>query len=183
MQLFPYGHATHPQWQMAAALVLAQVRAQMALHGYATAPTLALLYITDHYAAQAQDILEQLQAELPLVTDWSGTVGVGIVSNNVEYWDEPALSLMLLELPSDQYRVFSGVAPLGMGFEAHTALVHADGDTADLAELVEEMAARTDAGYVFGGVSSSPPAACSLLWAAMAISVAMERPAASSAAG
>jgi len=155
MQLFPYGHATHPQWQMAAALVLAQVRAQMALHGYATAPTLALLYITDHYAAQAQDILEHLQAELPLVTDWSGTVGVGIVSNNVEYWDEPALSLMLLELPSDQYRVFSGVAPLGMGFEAHTALVHADGDAADLAELVEEMAARTDAGYVFGGVSSS----------------------------
>ena len=66
MKLFPCGHATHPQWQMAAALVLAQVRAQMALHGYATAPTLALLYITDHYAAQAQDILEHLQAELPL---------------------------------------------------------------------------------------------------------------------
>jgi len=155
MQLFPYGHATHPQWQMAAALVLAQVRAQMALHGYASAPTLALLYITDHYAGQAQDILEHLQAELPLVTDWSGTVGVGIVSNNVEYWDEPAMALMLLELPSDQYRVFSGVAPLGMGFEAHTALVHADGSTADLAELVEEMAARTDSGYVFGGIASS----------------------------
>ena len=59
MKLFPYGHATHPQWRMAAGLVLAQVRAQMALHGYASAPTLALLYITDHYAAQAQDILDQ----------------------------------------------------------------------------------------------------------------------------
>jgi hypothetical protein len=55
---------------------------------------------------------------LPLVTDWSGTVGVGIVANNVEYWDEPAMAVMLLELPSDQYRVFSGVAPLGLGFEA-----------------------------------------------------------------
>ena len=31
MKLFPYGHATHPQWRMAAGLVLAQVRAQMAL--------------------------------------------------------------------------------------------------------------------------------------------------------
>ena len=51
MKLFPYAHATHPQWGMAAGLVLAQLRAQMALHGYASNPTLALLYITDHYAA------------------------------------------------------------------------------------------------------------------------------------
>ena len=155
MKLFPYAHATHPQWQMAAALVLAQLRAQMALHGYASAPTLALLYTTDHYAGSAQDILEHLGAELPLVTDWSGTVGVGIVSNNVEYWDEPAMAVMLLELAVDQYRVFSGVAPLGLGFEAHTALVHADPETADLGELLEEMAQRTDAGYLFGGLTSS----------------------------
>ncbi len=155
MKLFPYAHATHPQWQMAAALVLAQLRAQMALKGYAHAPTLALLYITDRYAGSAQDILDYLGAELPLVTDWSGTVGVGIVANNVEYWDEPAMALMLLELPSDQYRVFSGVAPLGLGFEAHAALVHADPETADLGELIGEMAQRTDAGYVFGGLTSS----------------------------
>ena len=155
MKLFPYGHATHPQWQMAAALVLAQLRAQMALHGYAANPTLALLYITDHYAEQAQDILEYLGAELPLVTDWSGTVGVGISSNNVEYFDEPALAVMLLELPSDQYRVFSGVAPLGLGFEAHSALVHADGLTPDISELVFELAHRTDAAFLFGGLSSS----------------------------
>jgi small ligand-binding sensory domain FIST len=155
MKLFPYGHATHPQWQMAAALVLAQLRAQMALHGYATNATLALLYITDHYANQAQDILEYLGAELPLITDWSGTVGVGISSNNVEYFDEPAMAVMLLEVPPDQYRVFSGVAPLGLGFEMHTALVHADGATPDIGELVFELAHRTDAGFLFGGLSSS----------------------------
>lgn len=155
MKLFPYGHATHPQWPMAAGLVLAQLRAQMTLHGYASAPTLALLYITDHYAAQAQDILDHLSAELPEITDWSGTVGVGIAANNVEYFDEPALAVMLLELPTDQYRVFSGVAPLGLGFQAHTALVHADGSTHDLGELIDEMARRTDSGYLFGGLSSS----------------------------
>ncbi len=38
MSLFPYAHATHPQWPMAAALVLAQLRAQMTLPGYATTP-------------------------------------------------------------------------------------------------------------------------------------------------
>lgn len=155
MKLFPYGHATHPQWRMAAGLVLAQLRAQMALHGYASAPTLALLYITDHYAPQAPEILAHLSGELPEITDWSGTVGVGIASNNVEYFDEPALAVMLCELPPDQYRVFSGVAPLGLGFEAHTALVHADPAGPELNELIHEMAARTASGYLFGGLSSS----------------------------
>ncbi|MDR3369343.1 FIST C-terminal domain-containing protein [Rhodoferax sp.] len=155
MKLFPYAHATHPRWDMAVGLVLAQLRAQMTLHGYAANPTLALLYITDHYVAHAQDILEQLSSELPEVTDWTGTVGVGIASNNVEYFDEPALAVMLCELPTDQYRVFSGVAPLGLAFEAHTALVHADPHTAELSDLIVEMAARTDSGYLFGGLSSS----------------------------
>ncbi len=144
MKLFPYGHATHPQWQMAAGLVLAQLRAYLALPGYAKSPTLALLYITDHYAPHAQDILDHLSAELPDVTDWSGTVGVGIASNNVEYFDEPALTVMLCELPHDQYRVFSGVSPpppASSGrFKAHTALVHADAATPDVAELIDEMA-------------------------------------------
>ena len=155
MKLFPYAHATHPQWGMAANLVLAQLRAQMALHGYASNPTLGLLYITDHYAADAAAILAHLSAELPELTDWAGTVGVGIAANNVEYMDEPALAVMLCELASDQYRVFSGVSPLGMAFEAHTALVHADGMTPDLPELVSELAERTGSGFVFGGLSSS----------------------------
>ena len=158
MKLFPTGHATHPDWRMAAGLVLAQLRAQMALADYARTPTLGLLYITDHYAADAQHLLDHLGAELPEITDWSGTVGIGVSANNAEYFDEPALTVMLCELPSDQYRVFSGVAPLGSsemsGFEAHTALVHADPATHDLPELIGEMAGRTDTGYLFGGLSS-----------------------------
>jgi small ligand-binding sensory domain FIST len=155
MQLFPFGHATHPQWQMAAGLVLAQLRAQMTLPGYAANPTLGLLYITDHYANAAQDILDHLGAELPEVTDWSGTVGVGIASSNVEYFDQPALAVMLCGVPSDQYRVFSGVAPLPPAFTPHTALVHADASTPELAELIAEMADRTTTGYLFGGLASS----------------------------
>jgi small ligand-binding sensory domain FIST len=163
MKLFPHAHATHPQWRMAAALVLAQLRAQMALPDHAGAPPLGLLYITDHYASEAQAILEHLGAELPEVTDWVGTVGVGIAANNVEYFDEPALAVMLCDLAPEQYRVFSGVAPLsangrgrnGETFEAHTALVHADGNTPELAELIVELAERTRSGYVFGGLASS----------------------------
>jgi len=160
MKLFPYGHATHPQWQMAAGLVLAQLRAHLALPEYANAPPLGLLYITDAYAHDAQDILDYLSAELPEVTDWAGTVGGGIAANNVEYFDEPAMCVMLCDVSSEHFRVFSGVAPLvhatgNNPFIAHTALVHADAQTPDVTELIAELASRTESGYVFGGLASS----------------------------
>ncbi len=179
MKPFLCAHATHPQWGMAAALVLTQLRAQQAAQqqtsgaptphggGGADLPSLALLYITDHYLDHAQDLLDHLMAALPEVTDWVGTVGLGIAVSGVEYFDEPALALMLLDVPPNQYRVFSGVAPLpaavasvgGHGgdgdFVASTALVHADAATPDVADLIVELAQRTATGYVFGGLSSS----------------------------
>ena len=85
------------------------------------------------------------------------------------------MAVMLCELPHDHYRVFSGVSPLPPArsglFKAHTALVHADAATPDVAELIAEMAERTESGYVFGGLASSRHARrCSLRSAATATS-------------
>lgn len=154
MKLFPCGHATHPQWRMAANLVLAQLQAQMALPDHASQPRLGLLYITDHFASDAQDLLDHLRQALPGVTDWAGTVGIGVAVNNAEYFDEPAMALMLCDVSPTQYRVFSGVSPLPAGW-ADAALVHADPHTPELTELISEMAARTQQGYLFGGLSAS----------------------------
>ena len=159
MKLFPCGHATHPQWRMAAGLTLAQLRAQMALPDYASTPRLGLLYITDHYASQAQAILDHVRAELPDVTDWAGTTGVGICAHQAEYWDEPALAILLCDVAPEHYRVFSGLAPLpaaGAGpWQARTALVHAEAQTPELGELMAELAGRTSDGFLFGGLASA----------------------------
>jgi small ligand-binding sensory domain FIST len=168
MKPFPFGHATHPQWRMAAGLVIAQLRAQMALPQNAQAPTLGLAYFTDHYADEAQALLDHLRQELPQITSWAGTVGVGIASNNVEYFDEPALAVMLCELPADSYRVFSGVSPMAASaeFSPHAALVHADGHTPDLPELLGELAQRTASNYLFGGLASSRQSFPQMAWQA-----------------
>lgn len=159
MKPFPLAHATHPDWRMAAALVLAQLRAQAGV-----LPRLALIYITDHFATHAQAMLDHLMAGLPEVTDWVGATGVGIAATGVEYVDEPALAVMLIDLPPEQYRVFNGVLPLpaawaapgkGDRFAAHTALVHADANTPDFTELLSELAERTLSGGVFGGLVAS----------------------------
>ena len=148
---FLHAHATHPDWRMALSLALAQIDAQRKRR--AAPPTLGWVYISDHYAAAAQPLYDSLRRQWPEVA-WVGCVGVGVAASGVEYIDEPALVLMLAALPRQQFRVYSGAQPLG-SFAAHTALVHADGATHDLGELLAEFAERTTSGYLFGGLASS----------------------------
>jgi small ligand-binding sensory domain FIST len=157
MKSFLYAHATHPDWRLALAMAAAQIEIQRASPGHSSQPTLGWLYFSDHYAADATALLAELQRRWPEAS-WVGAVGVGIAANGVEYFDEPALSLMLAELPREQFRVFSGTRPLSAqtsGFEAATALVHADPATSDLGELICELADCTSTGYLFGGLASA----------------------------
>ncbi|MEP6876528.1 MAG: FIST N-terminal domain-containing protein [Burkholderiales bacterium] len=153
MNRFLHGHATHPDAAMALALAAAQIEAQRSGPGHATAPTLGWLYLTDHFAPRADALLADVQRRWPGVS-WVGATGVGIAAGGVEYFDEPALSLMLAELPREHFCVFSGARRLG-GFAAHSANVHADPGTDDLAELIRDMSARTATGYLFGGLASA----------------------------
>jgi small ligand-binding sensory domain FIST len=159
MKLFAHAHATHPDWRMAVALAAAQIDAQRsdAAGVHIHQPTLGWVYFSDHYAPQAQALLAELQRRWPGVA-WVGASGVGVSANGVEYFDEPALALMLADLPREQFRVFSGVRPLSQalaGFVAATAQVHADGRTASLEELIADMSARTSTGYLYGGLASA----------------------------
>lgn len=153
MKTFLQAHATHADAGKALALAGAQIEAQRRLPGRATHPTLGWLYLTDHYAAAAEQLLAQVQQRWPGV-HWVGAVGIGVAAGGQEHFDAPALSLMLAEMPADEFRVFSGARPLA-DFAAHTAQVHADPSTEDLAELIKDMSQRTATGYLFGGLASA----------------------------
>ena len=165
---FLVGHATHPDWRMALALAAAQIDAARASQqpapfahpsSAAAAPveagvsTLGLVYFSDRYAPDALALLQELHQRWPGVA-WVGCPAVGVAATGVEYFDEPALALMLCDLPEGSFEVFSGARPLS-GQAAHTALVHADPQTPDLAELVDELSQRVDTGYLFGGAVSA----------------------------
>lgn len=159
MKLYLHAHATHPDAHMALALAAAQVEAQRGSRDAISQPTIGWLYLTDHFTAQAGTVLADAQQRWPGVA-WVGAVGVGIAGNGVEYFDEPALSLMLGDVPRDRFRVFSGVRPLGgpgtaSMFDASTAQVHADPGTSELSELIAELSDRTSTGYLFGGLASA----------------------------
>jgi small ligand-binding sensory domain FIST len=150
---FLTGHATHPDARMALALAAAQVDAQAAQRPAGSPlPRLGLVYFSDRYAAQARALFDDLRARWPGVR-WAGCAAVGVAASGVEYFDEPALVLMLCALPEGSFEVWSGQRPMGAG--AHTALVHADPATPELTELVAELSERTATGYLFGGLVSS----------------------------
>ena len=155
MHGFLVGHAAHPDWRAALALAAVQVETRRAAHEASAAGPLrlGLIYLTDHYAAQARSVLDALQQRWPGVS-WVGSVGVGVAAGGVEYFNEPALVLMLAALPAGRFEVFSGARKL-QRIEPFSALVHADPATPDLAELIAEMSDRTASGYLFGGLSSS----------------------------
>lgn len=183
MLRFLQAHATHPAPELALELVWAQLAAQMSVPSGTAgpgltaselgpeAPTLGWCYLSDGLAHGAQAVLDGLRQRMPQVA-WVGAVGAGVLATHVEYMDEPALVVMLCNLPREDFRIFHGRQPLpaltrgrrhlpdasvpgNPGWRAHTALVHADARTPDLPELIAELASRTDTGYLFGGLSAS----------------------------
>ena len=155
MSPFLVGHATHPDWRMALALAAAQVDAQRAAQeaGGGGPLTLGLVYFTDAYAPQARPLLAALRERWPGLA-WVGSVGVGVAAGGVEYFDEPALVLMLCDLAPGRFELFSGTQRLRR-IDAFSALVHADPATTELGELLAKLSDRTASGYLFGGLSSS----------------------------
>ena len=154
MPRFVVGHAAHPDWKGALSLASAQIERQQG----SQEASLGLVYFTDHYAPHAQALYDALHARWPGVA-WAGTVGIGVCASGVEYFDEPALVLMLSTLPPGRFRIFSGARPLAQ-IEPATALVHADARAHELAELLDDLSARTSSGYLFGGVAASRTRSC-----------------------
>ena len=159
--LFRHGHATHPNWHMAAELALAQIEGQAADARYERHATLGFLYVTAPFADALDGIAQLLRARTG-VADWVGTVGHAVCATSAEYVAEPAVSVMLGAFPPGATQLFSGRRRLpgtgdrtGSGAQAaHTALVHADPGMPDLGGLVVDVAGKTASGGVFGGIAS-----------------------------
>ncbi len=69
---------------------------------------LGFLYATDALAGELQQLLVRLKTHAPRL-DWVGSLGVGLCSTGREYYDEPALVLMIGNFPADSYRLLPGL--------------------------------------------------------------------------
>jgi len=158
MSQFRHAHATGDDWQACVARCVSALNRPPA----DTLGRLGFAYFTEALLPHAGEIISTLR-ELTGVADWTGSVGMGVLATGVEYMNEPALAVMIAEVPERSYRIFSGKKrPPALGertgtgaMASHFAIVHGDPRTPDMGELVSDMAARLESGYLVGGVSSA----------------------------
>src|SRR5210317_1953000 len=62
------------------------------------------LYLSDALAEMAEPLIERLK-ERTGITAWVGTVGIGIIGGEEEYYDEPAMAIMIAAFNEADYRL------------------------------------------------------------------------------
>lgn len=143
--------ASAPSWQAAMGSVLQSLGTPDPAHN------LGFVYVTDFHANDLDDILIFLR-QTTGIAKWVGSVGIGVVGSGVEYYDRPAISVLLAALPADGFTLFADAKRLphdvGLDSAAPVLLVHADPQIPDLQEVLADLARRSD-GFLIGGLSAS----------------------------
>ena len=107
-----------------------------------------LLYVTDPLGGDIDTIVEFLRARTG-IADWSGAVAPAICAPGVEYFDVPAMAVMLLDLPADGVRAF----PAPAATDGASASVHGNPQAPGVVDNVPELAEGTGA-YLVGGLAT-----------------------------
>ncbi len=159
MQTFLLGHAGGAEAGRLVDDCLAQIGAVPA------AANLGFIYATDALAADLPGIVEQLRKRSG-VERWTGTVGVGISATGREYYDEPALAVMLASFPEaamqplplqsrglDEFFAEAGGWLQRDAF--HFGVLHADPTSPATPQLIDGLAEITPGAFFVGGLTSS----------------------------
>ncbi|MEK7990962.1 MAG: FIST N-terminal domain-containing protein [Thiotrichaceae bacterium] len=161
MSQFKYGHANALHWEQAALNCLKQI-------GKVNNENLGFLYITDHFEDDINNITYYFQKETG-ITDWVGTVGIGICATGHEYFNVPAIVAMVGEFPEDSFKVFTRVHEEDDELEKFVlehqswvdskiplfGIVHANPRNSELPEMIVQLGESLGDGFLVGGLTSS----------------------------
>ena len=145
-------------WQEA----LGQVRSALAEAG-GTATT-GVVYVSDSVADRLPEIVEALTADTG-ITDWAGTVGMGVCGTGRAAFGRPAVAAAAFDFPQAAVRLVPGVredageagaglANWAAGQARATALLHADPRNRSMGEIVADLS-ETLGAFTVGGIASA----------------------------
>jgi len=124
---------------------------------------LGFLYVSDTFADSLDDILHHCQVTSG-VTHWLGSLGIGIIANNEEIYDQPAISILLCQFDESQ---FSMLEPVTSSDELLTsirvpeqsescfAFIHVDGYHENAQQLISTLAQELINCFIAGCSTSS----------------------------
>ena len=158
--MFTYSHVTGRDWRTVCNATLEALAEQDNPGG-----DLGFAYAHHALGPDLERIIERLRCELG-EGHWVGTVGLGVCSNGREIYDEPSLAVMLTDIAEpdlcilppiieDPAEALSATAVWRGKNQARFAIVHGDPTNPKLAELIDQLAAGLDHGFLIGGLTSS----------------------------
>lgn len=116
---------------------------------------LGLVYVTDPLGADIADIVDALRARTGVET-WRGAVAPAICATGIEYFDTPAMALMIFDVPGAVIAAFPGEPEghdLQVANRAQLGIVHGDPREASVLDAMPELAQSTGA-YLVGGLTT-----------------------------
>ena len=167
MPFFPCAHAGHPVWQHAAKQVVVQLQAQISMQATQMHTGLGVVYVSALYAEHAQEIAATLAQAFPQVQHWVGSVVQAVLGGDLDYGGTGALAVMLQDLETPAYEVFSSLAPWRKAIPTpRMALIHGDASTPQLAQALQQWRSHMAGTELVGGVSSVQPSHAQWVWGA-----------------
>ena len=125
---------------------------------------LAFIYATDQLAQDMGNIVTYLRHRTS-IKHWVGSVGIGICSEEVEYFDCSAIAVLAASLPENSFCIFPSISDSieelsikGQTWIQETSpsfgIVHGDPHNQRTPQLIKELA-KASYGFLVGGLTSS----------------------------
>jgi small ligand-binding sensory domain FIST len=136
------------------------------LHQLRDAPpeaSFGFIYVTDDMADEFGSLLQQCK-QATGIEHWTGTIGLAVISDNAELYDQPAASIMLADFPPESFTMLPLVSKpqqLDMlpeqlkDFATSFGVIHCDPLNPDTQEMIHELQERLENGFLVGGLTSS----------------------------
>jgi len=125
---------------------------------------IGFLYLTDRLAQNIEPIAARLKAATG-IDAWIGTVGIGVCASGVEYFDQPALCIMVGALPQRRFALFDAARQDLASFiernrswldlnPGNFGIVHADPRNAEILKLIPALGEAASS-FLVGALTSS----------------------------
>ena len=126
--------------------------------------TLGFIYVSDTLSTDLQTIITRLKEQTG-IQHWVGSLGVGVIASNHEYYDQPAIAILIADFNEDDFRLlpnFTQDANLPNDLKNwcsphafHVALVHGDPQNAETQNILGQLATTLPEAFLVGGLTSS----------------------------
>lgn len=153
MTQFKLGYSKLPDWQSAVQECLQQA-------GSISSENLGLVYVTDPFSAYLEKIFHALRDQTG-ISQWVGSVGQGVLCTQHEFYDQPAIVIMLAAFNEAQFEVFTDVAALQPPKTENAmqgvriSVTHGDPRDGNLLQTISALPDKIGNGYLVGGLTSA----------------------------